>query len=283
MADYGPVKLREKQIEALINFYKDSARKITQEIIGATEGKKINLARTMVRINRELEALGVKGDEWLRKELPQYYNDGGNIALQDLRRLGVELDSTGLVALDKEAINALVQEASGAYGQAVQGVSRSARGILADAVKQQVTLTIAEGKLTGEARKTISARVQQRLSESGLKAVTDRAGKQWSLDSYSSMLVRTKAVEARNQGLTNKMLSYGYDLVQISNHNSEHKACAKWEGKILSLSGNTPGYPTIDQAKSEGLFHPNCEHAMNVINLELASKTKAYDNPYNYR
>jgi len=283
MADYGPVKLREKRIQALIDFYKESAKKITQEIVTATESKKINLARTMVRINRELEALGVKGDEWLRQELPQYYNDGGNIALQDLRRMGVELDSTGLVALDKEAIKSLVEEASGSYGSAVQGVSRFARGVLADAVKQQVIFTLAEGKLTGEARKTISARVGEVLSENGLKAVTDRAGKQWSLDTYSEMLVRTKAVEARNQGLTNKMLSYGYDLVQVSDHNSKHKACRAWEGKVLSLSGQTPGYPTLDTAKAAGLFHPNCEHAINVINLELASKTKAYDNPYNYR
>lgn len=281
MADYGPVKLREKQIKALIEFYKQSARKITQDIITASEGQKINLARTMVRINRELEALGVKGDEWLRRELPQYYNDGGNIALQDLRKLGVDLDSTGLVALDKEAIQALVDDATGSYQSAIQGISRSARSILSEVVRQQVSLTIAEGRLTGEARKTISARVAQRLSEGGLKAITDRAGKQWSLDSYSSMLVRTKAVEARNQGLANKMLSYGYDLVQVSNHNSDHKACKAWEGKILSLTGMTEGYPTLEQAKASGLFHPNCEHAINVINLELAQKTKIYDNPFN--
>lgn len=32
------------------------------------------------------------------------------------------------------------------------------------------------------------------------------------------------------------------------------------DGKVLSLTGETPGYPTMDEAKAAGLFHPNCRH-----------------------
>ncbi len=30
------------------------------------------------------------------------------------------------------------------------------------------------------------------------------------------------------------------------------------KGEILSLTGKTPGYPTLEEAKTAGLFHPNC-------------------------
>lgn len=283
MADYGPVKLREKEIKALIDLYKKTALNINKEILGATEARQLDLIRTMVKINRELESLGVDAEAWFKRELPQYYNDGGNIALQDLRKLGVELEARGATVLNRDAIEALVVDATASYSSGVQGLSRSARSILSNALRQRTTLAIAEGRLTNETRRAISARVEQILSEGGLKAITDRAGKEWTLDNYSEMLVRTKAVEARNQGLTNKMVQYGYDLVQISNHNSKHAACRRWEGKILSITGNTPGYPTLDEAKSAGLFHPRCQHAMNVIDVELAKQTKAYDNPYNRR
>lgn len=283
MADRGPVKIRTGKIDLLISLLQKTYLKLTREIVTASEAGKIQRAKVMVRINKELTDLGVDVDDWVKKEIPKYYYDGANIALQDLRRLGVDLTRRGSALVNIEAIKALTDETSLAFAESIQGVSRSARRFLDDTIKQQLNMIIAEGRLTGETRRNISAGVKEKLQREGIPALRDRAGKKWSLDNYSEMLVRTKGVEARNQGLANKMLEYGYDLVQISNHGSSHKACAKWEGKILSITGNTPGYPTLDEAKSSGLFHPRCEHAMNVINLDLAKKTKAYDNPYNYR
>lgn len=283
MADRGPVKIREGRIRALIELYKASYAKITREIVTASEAGRIQRAKVLVRINTELESLGVDVDKWVRSEIPKYYNDGANIALQDMRRLGVDLSRSSGAAINREAIKALTDETALAFADGITGVSRSARRFIDDVLKQQLNFIIAEGRLTGQTRKTISESVKQRLATQGLPALRDRAGKKWTLDTYSEMLVRTKAVEARNQGLTNKMLQYGYDLVQVTNHGTDHPACAKYEGKILSLTGQTPGYPTLADAQAGGLFHPNCEHAINVINPDLASKTKAYDNPYNYR
>ena len=152
MADYGPVKLREKQIKALIDLYKRTALNIDKQILTATEGRQIDLIRTMVRINKELENLNVDAEKWFKRELPQYYNDGGNIALQDLRKLGVELEGRGATALNRDAIEALVNDSVASYSSGVQGLSRSARSILSEAVKQQTTLAIAEGRLTNETR-----------------------------------------------------------------------------------------------------------------------------------
>lgn len=283
MADHGPVKIRQGKINQLIELYKQTYARMTREIINASEAGKINRAKVMVRINTELEALGVDVQQFVKDEIPRYYNDGANIALQDLRRLGVDLSKSSGAAINSQAIQALVDDTALAFADSITAISRSARQFLNQTIKQQLNLTIAEGKLTGETRKTISDAVKQRLQENGLSALKDKAGKRWSFETYSEMLVRTKAVEARNQGLANKMVQYGYDLVQVTASGSDHPACRKWEGKILSVSGQTPGYPTLADAQNDGLFHPNCVHAINVINLDLAQKTQAYDNPYNYR
>lgn len=283
MADRGPVSIREGRIQLLIQLYKNTQKKLFREIITATEAGKIQRAKVMVRINRELDQLGVDVKKWTEEEIPKYYRDGASIAVQDLKRLGADLSQSSGALINEQAIRALTDETALAFGDTLTGMSRSARRVLDDALKQQLNITIAEGKITGETRRTISQAVADRLRREGLPALRDRAGKKWQADTYAEMLVRTKAVEARNQGLTNKMLQYGYDLVQVTNHGTDHKACARWEGKILSLTGQTSGYPTVEDAKAGGLFHPNCEHAVNVINLELAKKTKAYDNPYNYR
>jgi hypothetical protein len=90
------------------------------------------------------------------------------------------------------------------------------------------------------------------------------------------MLFRTKVVEARNRGLINRMVENNYDLVQVSAHGATD-VCAEWEGKILSAMGQTPGYPTVAEAEADGLFHPNCRHAINVLIPSLAKMTDAYD------
>lgn len=284
MADRGEVKLRVGKIDDLVAIYENAYKDVIATIMDATTAGKIQRARTMITIRKQLTELGVDVDKWIQKEIPQYYIDGANVALQDLRALGVDLSATkGIIPMDKVAIASFTDDTALAFAQGLTGIARNAEIILGDAFKQQLNFIIADGKLKGDALKTVAGNVERKLREQGLTAITDRAGRGWDFDRYAEMLVRTKAVEARNTGLANKMLQNGYDLVQVSDHGSTHPACAEWEGEILSVTGNTPGYPTVADAEASGLFHPNCQHAINVINEELASKTIAYDNPFNYQ
>jgi hypothetical protein len=72
------------------------------------------------------------------------------------------------------------------------------------------------------------------------------------------------------------MAENDYDLVQVSAHGATD-VCGAWEGKILSATGATPGYDTVADAEADGLFHPNCRHAINVLIPSLARQTQAYN------
>lgn len=263
------VRIREGRIDLLLEIYRKAYARIVREIIDATEAGKIQRARVMARINRELQSLAVDVNQWVNKEIPQYYLDGANLAVQDLRALGVDVSkSSGMAAINREAIKALTDDTALSFAQGITALSRNAQRILGDALKQQINLTIAEGRLSGDTRKMISSAITKRLEDEGISALTDRAGKNWTFENYSEMLARTKAVEARNQGLANRMLQNGYDLVQVSDHNSDHQACADLEGEILSLTGSTPKgtelagglevWGSLVEAIEAGLFHPRC-------------------------
>ena len=43
--------------------------------------------------------------------------------------------------------------------------------------------------------------------------------------------------------------------------------CIPFNGKILSINGKTPGYMTIQEAALHGLFHPNCDHISEELEL----------------
>lgn len=283
MADHGEVRLRDIKIQNLIDLYHQAYENIVETIVNDTTAGKIVKARTLATISAQLQELGDNVDEWVKSEIPQYYLDGANLAIQDLRDMGVDLSGPkGLAPINKEAIASLVDATNTAFATSLTAIQRNAAALVSDALKQQLNFIIADGTLTGAARDTIAASIKQAIKDNGISALTDAGGKNWTFDNYAQMLVRTKAVEARNAGLQQKMLQNGYDLVQVSNHNSSHAACAEWEGQILSITGNTPGYPTTDEAESDGLMHPNCQHAYNVIEPDLADQTQAYDNPYNY-
>lgn len=286
------VQIREGRVNDLIGLLESTYKRLVEEIVGASEAGKIQRARVMARINLELEALGIDVNEWVKAEIPKYYLDGANVALQDLRAQGVDISArTNFAIINKQAIAALTDDVALSFATAIRTVGRSSNQLLSTALKQQLNYIIADGKLTGDARRTVSNNLKVAIQDQGISALTDKGGRQWTLENYSRMLARTKAVEARNQGLTNRMLGLGYDLVQVSNHNSKHQACKDLESKILSLTGRTPrgtklpgGYVvwgSLQDAIEHGLFHPNCEHAINVLHPELAAKTKAYDNPYN--
>jgi hypothetical protein len=282
MADHGEVKLRDVRIQALIDTYHQTYKDIVTTITDATEAGKINKARTLATIKVQLQELGDNVDTWVQKEIPQYYLDGANIAIQDLKKMGVAVSGPkGMAPINKEAIGYLVDDTRNSFALALTTMNRSASNLLSSAVKQQLTMIMAEGTLSGAARKTIADSIVKQLEESGISALIDSGGKSWEFDTYAEMLVRTKAVEARNSGLKDKMAQNGYDLVQVSDHGSDHPACADWEGEILSITGNTPNYATTDEAEADGLMHPNCQHAYNVIEPDLAAETEAYDNPYN--
>lgn len=287
--DRGPVNIREGKIGELIQLYQSTYRKLEKEILTATEVGKIQKARTMARIKSILTEFGAEVADFVDEEIPKYYYDGANIASQDLKNLGVTVGRN--IAIDKAAIASLVYDTKLSFAESITAMYRSSARIVSNALKQQIQLQIAEGKLKGDTLKMITSDVKRILQEEGITALIDKGGKRWTFEHYAETLVRTKAVEARNNGLENRALSSGYDLVQISNHNSQHEACHVWEGKILSISGSTPkgtklpgGYivaGTLQEAREAGLFHPNCKHAANIIIPELAAKTKAYNNPFN--
>jgi hypothetical protein len=114
--------------------------------------------------------------------------------------------------------------------------------------------------------------IQQSLNKLAAKGITgfvDAAGRHWELSGYIEMAVRTATSHAALQGHIDRQVELGYDLVKVSSHNASCPICAPWAGKILSITGKTKGYPTIEEAKLAGLFHPNCKHTVYAYYPEI--------------
>lgn len=271
------IAVDEKAILKLTATYKRVYSEIVKEIESATNFGVMQRKSILSQIEDTLTELGDKTQKVIEQEIPKQYKSGADDAVLQLKKIAAPLRvSSGFSLLHKQAVEALVSDTAKAFGESMTGVNRSANLILNKGVKEEITQRLAAGQIRGEAVRKTKQTVMNVIREQGLDALVDKGGHSWTLDRYTEMLIRTKSVEARNRGLINRMVENNYDLVQVSRHGATD-VCGSWEGKILSMTGNTRGYPTVSDAENDGLFHPNCKHAINVLHLDLARETMGWD------
>lgn len=271
------IELNDAANADLVKMYKSAYSDIIATLADQTDFGRAHRAAVLGQIQNRLNQLGVDTDAWIRDHIPAQYQAGMENAIGQLTAIGANIKiGMTMTQLNSDALQALMNSTSSAFGEAMSSVSRNAARIFDEATNIQIKQTLAEGLAGGSTRIDVGKQIKQIIAERGVPALTDRGGNSWSLDRYADMLTRTKGAEARNTGLSNKMLENGYDLVQVSSHGASD-VCQDWEGEILSLTGETDGYPTVDEATGDGLFHPNCQHALNAIHMDLAESTLAYN------
>lgn len=272
------VAIPDEKVAILQRLFAEAYKEIVGEIAGATDFSVKRRKAILTQIDGILTDLGTNVDEFLEKEMPEFYESGARDAIKQLENINAPLDIVqGFDVVHKETIRALIDDTSIAFQEAMAGVKRSADLLVGRATRELLTQKIATGLVTGDALREVRQTIKGVLAEQGLDALKDKSGRAWKLDTYADMLFRTQAVQARNYGMANRMVENGYDLVQVSQHFAACKLCQPWEGKILSVTGKTSGWPTLSEAINGGLFHPNCKHAINALIPKLATKTRAYD------
>lgn len=272
------VGVGDAQLAKLTAIYKSAYKQIVDELESATNFGIYNRKALLAQIEKILKDLGVDINEFIRTEIPKHYLTGMNQAVRQIQSFGGGMIAD--MALNKihtQMIDLLVGDTLQAFGESITGVKRSAEQLLNKAVKEQIKLKMAEGISMGKTLKEVRSYLSGVLKEDGLASLIDKGGREWTLDRYTEMLIRTKTAEARNRGLMNRALELDHDLVQVSDHAGECPLCHPWEGRILSLTGKTIGYPTLAMAEEQGLFHPNCRHAINIYNPDYAGKLRSYN------
>ena len=113
----------------------------------------------------------------------------------------------------------------------------------------------------------------QALRREGVRAFTDKAGRDWSLHTYCTMVYRTTSRQA--EVLAVLTADPEHDLYMISSHGTTCALCAPYEGRVYSRSGTDPDFPPLaaafgkmDPAGPDTLantwlnIHPNCLHVL---------------------
>ena len=250
----------------------------------------------LARIARNL-AKGIAAPQWAEKKLAQMqsYERQTRRLLYDLQRksrTGVETALTkayergGLAAV---ADVAGISEPLAGLGAVEAVVAETMRKL--DATSRRVLVTtqalyreaVAAGTnqvlLGTMTRIQATQRVLDDFAKRGITGFVDKAGRAWDLTSYAEMATRTGTMNAAIAGHMDTMQANGLDLVIVSEDGAPCPACADYEGEILSSSGTSSEYGSVDDAIADGFMHPGCLHTLSAyqedVTQEYPEKTEA--------
>jgi len=282
-----------------------TSERLAREVLAAYEDAEARIAATIARLlakdidddaysllwaqRKQLEIVVLRRQvERILGELASATPQQVLAALSDARRHGLEVAKADLthagiafaesVAVNQASVAALAGATTQALGSTHLHVLRSAQDVYREAVA-----AAARGVVTGtETRRQAAQRVLDRFADRGVTGFVDRTGRAWNLASYAEMAVRSTATKAAVQGQVDSYRGAGRDLIFVSDSPEECELCRPWEGKVLSISGETLGHPTVAEAEAAGLWHPGCTHRANLYTPGLTQPPRVTENPEGY-
>lgn len=297
------IDLDTASIQQLTQLFNDSAQDL-QGYLFTLNGHNLsrsNIAQVRAQIQGRIQTLGNSVGSWVSTTVPQQYAQGQYDAARQQSHFGEKAVAATILAgiaykhllpsrnlsfeaahglsaipgkiispkqamfdLQKQSMQATMDSMSKSFGESLTAMARSADQTINKIQSLGIRAEIARQAESGVDTRAISKRISEIIKESNISALVDKSGRKWSPENYADMLTRTKLVEARNNGMINALTSVGHDLVEVSSHGAID-ACGDWEGAILSISGDSANYDSVDDAVAGGLFHPRCEHSLNAV------------------
>lgn len=206
-----------------------------------------------------------------------------------------------LTSTEMSVIQQLSNNLLGELEEAAETAEKNARGFLtvgrleSDPYRRETLLQVSRQQAAGTSWAKGSKELAKDLQNKGITAFTDKAGRNWSLQDYSNMAVRTTARQAQVAAILTK--DPNHDLYQIVKIGSTCPVCAPLEGRVYSRSGTNPEYPALtlaygkmDPAGPDDIMntylniHPNCLHSLTPYTTigkteKQIQKDKDFSNP----
>ena len=176
-------------------------------------------------------------------------------------------------AVDKSNMvnTTLLQSTRQAYLQGITTAVAEAQLLEAQQILDTQALSVVTGM---ETRVRAIRKAMDQMSAAGLTGFVDKAGRNWSPEAYSAMVVRTSSHNVAIRTIKDRQQEYGGgDIFQVSSHPGARPLCYPYQGKFYSWSagpgeftdgaGHRQTYENINSTsygEPAGLFGINCGH-----------------------
>ena len=276
--EMAAAKLRETYVRAERAIIREITRKRNLGLVDYED------VASLKRVQEILTRMTTEADEYVPKMIESYFYTAEQIA----SAAGGYSNAMSLTVAQTAIVEQLVNNLLADIDEAAQTAFKSAENYLnvgrkEDDLFRKLALELTANKEAGVAsRQTVQNMMAAELNAKGVTAFVDKAGREWSLESYCSMATRTTGRQAQ---VAAALTADDWDLWEIVKIGSTCPLCSAYEGRVYSKSGTDPDYPPlamafgkIDPVGSNDLsntwlnLHPNCLHTL--IRYTTAGKSE---------
>ena len=251
--------------------FKRARERLFDKIINAPgAGTKTYFNSVLRQLESELQLLQAATGGMVDTTIPAEYQKGLDETYAYFTRNNLMMRQPDIfAAVHRDAIHALAREMQ---VQIQTGLAQAGRQVLrylnnsTDNALRQIGLEESALKLSsGTTVSDMRSNMIRQMQENGFFTVQYGEGanaRQVPMDVYASMVARSTTREAGNLARENQLGENGHDLMQISAHYPTCEVCAKYQGRVFSISGKDARFPALSTAFSSGYrnIHPNCRH-----------------------
>ncbi len=256
--------VNRKLVQEVLNIYLNAENKMLNKvnkrikrgilIEGWNEKKYNDVLSLRIELQHAMKEISKSSEAKLTEATYSAYKQGVNSANKDFGITPIPLKDIRIPI----SMQRLVQDQMQVLKNTDVTILRNVNDIYREVIGE-----VSSGTLVGvDTRRQAAQNALNRFANSGIKGFVDKAGRVWSMASYTEMATRATISHAAIQGHIDRQKELGRDLVIVSDHGKECPVCRPWENKVLSISGNDPDYDSLQTAISAGLFHPNCKHTL---------------------
>lgn len=239
--------------------------------------KLAELQRVRAGLTAELATLDARLAAVVTTTLAEAYAEGAAVARADLVAGGVtkpipQARAAALRALSED----LVARLDGTGARVLREAADVYQRVVADASATVI--------LGGTTRRAAAQAALDRLVGAGIGGFTDRAGRNWRLESYVEMATRTSSAQASLAGHMDTLTAAGENLVHIIPGPRACPVCDQWAGQILTINGaaTPPAVATLAEARAAGWGHPNCRCVTGIYLPGFTQTTTQRPDPRGY-
>ena len=255
---YTYEKARERMLRSVSSRL---ARGVTQ--YGWAERKANEVLAAHAQLSRDLDRAHAKRESLLNGVMDRAYMTGNQKFHADMRSI---LGETAHISPNGLKAGYILSDLNNSLNAAERRILRQFDDKYADIIGS-VSSEMAMG--TMNTRQAVGEALTA-FADEGITGFVDRGGHHWTLENYSEMAVLTAIERSTISGYVDTMESYGYDLAVIDGHAGACPICEAWECVIVSVSGNNPDYPSLDEAEDAGCFHPRCMHGISTYYPDIS-------------
>lgn len=266
--EIAPILLKARdRIESTIVKYTNKKNFGTAALVRDNLYKEIK--NTYIKLNSDVQ-------KWEESRITSIARDWRKLAIDDLPK-GTYDQTWG--QFSKKYLKDMIERVGPANAPKLAAVSASLGGMMDSDIRllrSSVVETIREASLTGMTGPQTSRAMRDRiLAQKKDWQFIDKSGRKWDTNKYFKMVNKTISANTARNAYVDTMTEAGFDLARIEAHGDSCEICQRWANRIISVTGNTNGYPTLDEAYGDGYGHPNCSCYLSTVLPSELEKEKA--------